>query len=794
MNLYTDIQKRGIKMRCINNVFFKQIILAFIVSICFLSFVMADTLNVDQDDGACGDINGTPFCTIQGAIDNSSNGDTVSVGNGTYGGGVLVTNEITLHGTGFVTTTIIDCGGAGEGVSILSDNSVVSGFKFQDCSNGVDILGSSNTVINNSFTLNKKGVRASGGSNNKINFNNLVGNTRFGVKNIDPDIVDATFNWWGSCDGPSTVGPGSGDNVSVNVTFDPWIGICITNKSLNACEIEGNNATVSANVTSRLNLSTVLVSYTIDGSDFNKTAVKLGNIYAAVLNSSELMAGQNVSWNIFANDTFGNNFTNGNKTFYVRNRTKLSINPAFPDGLNQWYVTEPMFTLSGDLNGSEIYYQWDSAGLPIKYNGTFGLENIPNLPIQTAGILELNYWSDFNFCGNESKQTKELMVDLTNPVIENFDPENNSIIYNSLKPNISAYLDEVYGSNSAINVSKVRMWLDGAVVAAVVELIDNLDAIVWFINPVNMTPGKHNVTVNATDNSGRNSMATWFFELNLTPILSMAVFAPNDGEIFDSRRVSFNITMSEEVAQLRFINHNANRPRWTNLCRNCNEFGNSRPIFLSLNEGLNNLTINASDNFGDYVIKNILLYVDSRAPVISRTLPGRNAVFNGTGFSIRYTEENLKNITLFFNDDVALNCASGRNQVCTGDADLSAHDGEAINYYFEVTDLVRTVKSRNTSINVDTTKPNVTVKLPLDGSNVSRRVQFNVTATEEVKLEYLDEEDARPVFRRLCSRCDEFGESRKRTKFFRKGNHSLVIRATDKAGQIGTADVEFQVI
>mgnify|MGYP003881633639 CR=1 FL=1 len=56
--------------------------------------------------------------------------------------------------------------------------------KIINCSNGVDILGSFNTVINNSFTQNKKGVRVSGGSNNNINFNNFVGNTKFGVKNI----------------------------------------------------------------------------------------------------------------------------------------------------------------------------------------------------------------------------------------------------------------------------------------------------------------------------------------------------------------------------------------------------------------------------------------------------------------------------------------------------------------------------------------------------------------------------------------------------------------------------------
>lgn len=54
--------------------------------------------------------------------------------------------------------------------------------------------------------------------------NNIVGNTEYGVINDDPenDVFDAEGNWWGAADGPSDVGPGSGDAVSSNVDFDPW--------------------------------------------------------------------------------------------------------------------------------------------------------------------------------------------------------------------------------------------------------------------------------------------------------------------------------------------------------------------------------------------------------------------------------------------------------------------------------------------------------------------------------------------------------------------------------------------
>ena len=56
-------------------------------------------------------------------------------------------------------------------------------------------------------------------------FNNIVGNTEYGVINEDPedDVFDATCNWWGADNGPGAVGPGSGDAVSLNVDYNPWL-------------------------------------------------------------------------------------------------------------------------------------------------------------------------------------------------------------------------------------------------------------------------------------------------------------------------------------------------------------------------------------------------------------------------------------------------------------------------------------------------------------------------------------------------------------------------------------------
>ena len=70
--------------------------------------------------------------------------------------------------------------------------------------------------------------------------NNIVGNSDHGVVNAGTGDLNATQVWWGNESGPSGEGLGTGDSVSENVTFDPW---------LDAPFDEGNVVTDEFNVT-----------------------------------------------------------------------------------------------------------------------------------------------------------------------------------------------------------------------------------------------------------------------------------------------------------------------------------------------------------------------------------------------------------------------------------------------------------------------------------------------------------------------------------------------------------------
>ena len=84
----------------------------------------------------------------------------------------------------------------------------------------VNIQGS--TISNNDLV----GIYVCDGSTLEAHFNNIAGNTVYGVWNDGGEAVDATHNWWGDASGPYhpiTNPGGEGNSVSDDVTFESWL-------------------------------------------------------------------------------------------------------------------------------------------------------------------------------------------------------------------------------------------------------------------------------------------------------------------------------------------------------------------------------------------------------------------------------------------------------------------------------------------------------------------------------------------------------------------------------------------
>jgi hypothetical protein len=114
----------------------------------------------------------------------------------------------------------------------ISDN-IISGWN-----HGINLASSSvagatitgNTIQNNVGTGSGVHVdSAVDATKVHVNLNNIVGNSGtgvYGVSNSGSGTLDAEGNWWGSATGPTHASNpgGTGDRVSDNVDFIPWIG------------------------------------------------------------------------------------------------------------------------------------------------------------------------------------------------------------------------------------------------------------------------------------------------------------------------------------------------------------------------------------------------------------------------------------------------------------------------------------------------------------------------------------------------------------------------------------------
>jgi len=84
------------------------------------------------------------------------------------------------------------------------------------------------SIISNTIEMNEVGVWVKfSASGVKVHWNNIIGNTNYGVSNTDTtDTINAAYNWWGNENGPfHTINnpAGTGDAVSDNVLFKPWL-------------------------------------------------------------------------------------------------------------------------------------------------------------------------------------------------------------------------------------------------------------------------------------------------------------------------------------------------------------------------------------------------------------------------------------------------------------------------------------------------------------------------------------------------------------------------------------------
>ena len=102
------------------------------------------------------------------------------------------------------------------------------------------------------------------GIGNVFHYNCIFDNAEYGMDNETTTMVDAECNWWGSHDGPSGAGYGTGDAVSTNVDFEPWSAITGLSGPTDPVQI---GASVDVTYSFTCDMSSAILDWGDDNSD-----------------------------------------------------------------------------------------------------------------------------------------------------------------------------------------------------------------------------------------------------------------------------------------------------------------------------------------------------------------------------------------------------------------------------------------------------------------------------------------------------------------------------------------------
>lgn len=205
---------------------------------------------------------GKVYETIQAAINDAADGDTIRIGSTsyleTYTENVNVNKRVDIIAQGKVIVSALNPSNPVFNIITGGSNSVINGFIITGATNssGIHIAPSvSSTITNNTIIGNNIGINVDDGSSS-IHFNNIYCNTMYGLK-FTGNNVDASNNWWGT-NKPTykngmtttTVDIYEAQNTRHEV-FNPWVVLNVTTSD--DLLKNGDNATITVDMTHNSN-------------------------------------------------------------------------------------------------------------------------------------------------------------------------------------------------------------------------------------------------------------------------------------------------------------------------------------------------------------------------------------------------------------------------------------------------------------------------------------------------------------------------------------------------------------
>jgi hypothetical protein len=559
----------------------------------------------------------------------------------------------------------------------------------------------------------------------------------------------------------------------INITNIPIINNCI---------FENSSFDVEAKIAGDLKNAFVEVNSSGMITEFNASRF-LDKYKATIFNIS----GEIITYRFIATNLFNNKIYGENVFITLEKNTIININPKNPDGLNNWYIAEPKFSFFNP-SATNIYYKWDNYDF-LNYSQEFGFEDSLNFINNSGGIFRLYYYSKTNLC-DENLKFSLINLDLSNPKISIIYPENETIIYDDYTPEIYVTFNEIYFKNSGINSDSVILKLDNEILNTTIIKGKNNDYYLKYRPDNNLAIGTHTIEAYVEDNSRRNSTLYSSFEIRNSLPSDIIILNPINNSIHNTNRIDINISSSDVLLYIDYINLNEKNPKWKKLCTNCNNYGFKTIKKIKLVNYDNNIIIRTKDKFSNIKEFFIKIYADPFSPKIVSTYPVKNTLSSFESFFVSYSEKDLKEVSLnIYSSDneiilsqIKNDCESGETKICSFEnITLEDYYSKELYYNFELKDAINNVSSEKIKFVIDNIKPVIIINNPLNNLNYTKKIPINLTINKDVMLEIKDLTlDLKS--KKLCSDCNSYGEKKEKFIALSKGRHELLIKAVDKAG------------
>ncbi len=454
-------------------------------------------------------------------------------------------------------------------------------------------------------------------------------------------------------------------------------------------------------------------------------------------------------------------------------------------------VTNPTVVISAPLNGTYLannnfVAEWiaNGTGSAIASSNVtiYGTVNKSMEIVGTSNTTNMtNVWGSalpdgvyrmtvkvFDSAGNSAMAETNFTVDTAPPTIAISAPANGAMLNNGTV----TFIWVAFDSGSGLNYYSYT--LNGTWIITTDQNVT-----------ITLPEGNYSFSVRAYDKAGNPSAtSTRTFMVDLTaPTLNIT--APVNGELFGVAHVLVSWTANDTMSGIAEYSVNINGT-WIVIPSTNNSY-----LFEGLSDGSHEVLVKATDNAGNFVVKNVTFTVDLDAPWVTITQPVAGLHTNVDDVRMNWTVmDNITGIAyihVWIDDEAFINLTNSTENVTYMFEGVT--QGPHV-LHVQVWDLAGNSQAKTVSVVVDLTAPEIVFLNPHQQSELISETSINASwaVTDSlspiVKIEvaidagfYMDVGlNTSQVFADLAV-----------------GQHQIFVRAWDSAGNNGTNHIAFVV-